>query len=284
MSYLSIGLPIRNEEEFLDKTLSLLLDQSFKDFEIIISDNVSEDKTSEIYQKFNDKRIKIYKQSTKLTSFENFNFTVQASKSKYFMWNSGHDFRSKNFLKEVINFLDKNNDYVGCCGDFKSNLDNKIDLFKYYSFDNLNINERLNFFKKIEYNYFVYSIFRTDKLKKTSLMTDVNGGDLNLIYELSFLGKLKRLKTNELTFMNIKENTIGNWNDYFKKHLLINNYKFWDIFKNRLRDFNKLLHKNDINFSERIKYQKFFILELIKSFFLIFFYESKSWLKKKILP
>ena len=237
MSYLSIGLPICNEEEFLDKTLSFLLDQSFKDFEIIISDNVSEDKTSAIYQKFNDKRIKIYKQSTKLTSFENFNFTVEASKSKYFMWNSGHDFRSKNFLKEVINFLDKNNDYVGCCGDFKSNLDNKIDLFKYYSFDNLNINERLNFFKKIEYNYFVYSIFRTDKLKKTSLMTDVNGGDLNLIYELSFLGKLKRLKTNELTFMNIKEDTIGNWNDYFKKHLLINNYKFCDTFKNRLRDF-----------------------------------------------
>lgn len=45
----SILLPIRNEERWLAQTLKSIQDQDFTDFEVLISDNASTDKTSEIY-------------------------------------------------------------------------------------------------------------------------------------------------------------------------------------------------------------------------------------------
>ena len=56
----SIGLPVYNGEEFIVKKIESILSQTFKDFELIISDNNSTDKTAEICKKFEliDKRIK----------------------------------------------------------------------------------------------------------------------------------------------------------------------------------------------------------------------------------
>lgn len=43
----SIGLPVYNAEKFIQRKLDSLLEQSFTDFELIISDNASSDKTKE---------------------------------------------------------------------------------------------------------------------------------------------------------------------------------------------------------------------------------------------
>jgi GT2 family glycosyltransferase len=45
---LSIGLPVYNAEEFLPQALDCLLAQTFRNFEIIISDNASTDRTPQI--------------------------------------------------------------------------------------------------------------------------------------------------------------------------------------------------------------------------------------------
>src|SRR5262245_47250916 len=45
---LSIGIPVYNGENFLAQTLDSLLAQTFRDFEIVISDNASTDRTPEI--------------------------------------------------------------------------------------------------------------------------------------------------------------------------------------------------------------------------------------------
>ncbi len=45
---LSIGLPVYNGEKYLAESLDALLDQSYEDFELIISDNASTDGTTAI--------------------------------------------------------------------------------------------------------------------------------------------------------------------------------------------------------------------------------------------
>ena len=45
---LSIGLPVHNGERFLAQALDCLLTQTFRDFEIIIGDNASSDRTPQI--------------------------------------------------------------------------------------------------------------------------------------------------------------------------------------------------------------------------------------------
>ncbi|MCK4892210.1 MAG: glycosyltransferase [Candidatus Pacebacteria bacterium] len=49
---LSIIIPTRNEEVYLPKLLKSIRKQTFQDYEIIVADNKSEDKTSEIAKKY----------------------------------------------------------------------------------------------------------------------------------------------------------------------------------------------------------------------------------------
>ena len=85
---LSIGLPVFNGEKFLQKCLDSLLEQTFENFEIIISDNASTDTTQNICQKYSekDKRIRYIRQEKNIGLLPNFNFVLEQSNNKFFMW------------------------------------------------------------------------------------------------------------------------------------------------------------------------------------------------------
>ena len=70
----SIGLPTRNGEKSIKKSVESLLSQSFKDFELIISDNASLDHTEKICKRFakRDKRIIGHSKRKDLFSFSYF--------------------------------------------------------------------------------------------------------------------------------------------------------------------------------------------------------------------
>lgn len=55
----SIILPARNEEEFISKCLDSLIDQDYKNYEIIVIDDSSEDKTQKIIYKYAEKYSKV---------------------------------------------------------------------------------------------------------------------------------------------------------------------------------------------------------------------------------
>ena len=60
---LSIGLPVYNGENFLGAAIESLLGQDFEDFELIISDNASQDGTAEMCERYaaGDKRVRYYR-------------------------------------------------------------------------------------------------------------------------------------------------------------------------------------------------------------------------------
>lgn len=55
----SIILPVYNGEEYIEQSINSVLDQTYQNFELIIVDNNSTDKTISIIQKFSDKRINL---------------------------------------------------------------------------------------------------------------------------------------------------------------------------------------------------------------------------------
>lgn len=63
---LSIGIPTYNGVKWLKPTLESILNQSFTDFEVVISDDCSTDKTIELIKSFKDKRIKLYRNEENL--------------------------------------------------------------------------------------------------------------------------------------------------------------------------------------------------------------------------
>lgn len=104
---ISIGMPLYNAELFIRKSLDSILEQTFRDFELIISDNASTDSTSVICEEYSkkDKRIRYIRQKKNMGVFWNFNFVLQEAKYDYFVWIAHDDFWHPDFLKKNIEIL-----------------------------------------------------------------------------------------------------------------------------------------------------------------------------------
>ena len=83
MSYstpkISIGIPVYNGEKFIRKCIESVLQQTNRNFELIISDNASTDSTPEICKEFlnKDDRISFERQDKNMGGCWNFNFLLQ---------------------------------------------------------------------------------------------------------------------------------------------------------------------------------------------------------------
>lgn len=106
----SILLPIRNEERWLAQTLKSIQDQDFADFEVLISDNASTDKTAEIYTPVieADPRFRLFKHDHDIGAFNNFTFALTMASGEYILFAGGHDLFSRNYITALKSKLDTN--------------------------------------------------------------------------------------------------------------------------------------------------------------------------------
>ena len=104
----SVGMPVFNGEKTLSAAISSILDQSFDDFELIISDNASTDRTAQICQEFMDfdDRIKYRRQPNNIGPVNNFQFVLDQAIGDYFLWAAADDRREKNALALSVQVLD----------------------------------------------------------------------------------------------------------------------------------------------------------------------------------
>jgi glycosyltransferase involved in cell wall biosynthesis len=103
----SIGLPVYNGEDYLHLALDLLLTQDYENFELIISDNASTDRTPEICQEYvaKDSRIRYIRQPENRGSTANFNVLLTEARGDYFMWAATDDLWDKSFIKTLLHAL-----------------------------------------------------------------------------------------------------------------------------------------------------------------------------------
>lgn len=170
----SIGVPVYNGEASLRSALDSILQQSFTDFELIISDNASTDGTKAICQEYasKDQRIRYIRQSENIGAMLNFKFVLDQAQAPYFMWAACDDVRSPDFLEENIRFLDEHIDYVAStspnCFDGQDPTSAKLVTFSLTD----NIEER---FHKFLANCWrshgiFYSVVRTEVLRGCHLV------------------------------------------------------------------------------------------------------------------
>ena len=60
MPFFSIIIPLYNKEKFIENTIQSALNQTFLDFELIVVNDGSTDRSLELVKAFKDQRIKIY--------------------------------------------------------------------------------------------------------------------------------------------------------------------------------------------------------------------------------
>ncbi|HEY0297090.1 MAG TPA: glycosyltransferase [Bordetella sp.] len=113
-----VGVPVYNEERFIEQTVLSLKRQNADGVGFLISDNGSTDKTLELIRDLagDDERFQIFQQAQNVGALENFKFVLSHSHSEYFMWLGAHDYLSDNYLASAIACLDDAPDIAMACG------------------------------------------------------------------------------------------------------------------------------------------------------------------------
>ena len=186
----SIGMPVYNAEKYIKVALELILSQTFSNFELIISDNASNDATEAICREYasKDLRIRYIRQTENRGPENNFHFVLEEARNEYFMWTSHDDLWTKDYLESAISMLqsDKTIDFIFPIFELRSirlRICKKFDkeIFKFV--DSSVRKTRVLSFLALHHNShkcnIVHSVFRSEFLKKVSVVQRIgNDGAL----------------------------------------------------------------------------------------------------------
>ncbi|WNZ29229.1 MAG: glycosyltransferase family 2 protein [Candidatus Bathyarchaeota archaeon] len=192
---LSIGMPVYNGENYLEKTIKSILSQKYADFELIISDNASTDNTPKICCEYakRDKRIFYCRSEKKHGAAWNFNNAFKLSSGYYFKWSAHDDLHHPDHLLKCVQVLDDNPSVVLCYSKIGviDQHGTRIGTYDYCA--RLNSDNPQKRFREILDKRPFFSIFGVMKrsaLQKTPLLAGYIGSDWNLLAELSLAGQM----------------------------------------------------------------------------------------------
>lgn len=99
----TIGVPVRNGERHVAQALDALLAQTFQDFEIVIADNASTDRTYEVCEQYTrDPRVRLTRNERNVGAAGNFGLVLSRARGRYFMWAAADDRWRPDFLPTLL--------------------------------------------------------------------------------------------------------------------------------------------------------------------------------------
>ncbi len=106
----SIGMPTYNRANLIKRALDSLLSQTYKNIELIISDDGSTDDTEKVCQEYvaRDLRVRYIRHPKNIGHVVNFEFVMREAKGDYFMWAADDDHWDKTFIEKLLSALQKN--------------------------------------------------------------------------------------------------------------------------------------------------------------------------------
>ncbi|HEY2434201.1 MAG TPA: glycosyltransferase family 2 protein [Vicinamibacterales bacterium] len=191
----SIGLPVYNGERFLDRALTCLRSQTFREFELVISDNGSTDETAAICARHaaEDGRIRYLREETNRGASWNFNNVVRGSTADYFMWAAHDDLWHETYVARCVELLDARPDIVHCYAGGVSIDEHDRPLRNLRFGPDLTCDsqsERLRrYFSNPTAFHSLFGLIRRSALGFTDLMPNCFAGDVIFLAQLSLVGR-----------------------------------------------------------------------------------------------
>lgn len=196
----SLGLPVYNGENFLEEAVRALLAQSWRDFELIICDNASADRTEAICRRLaeGDSRIRYLRSDRNLGAAANYNRCFALAAGRYFKWCAHDDVCLPDYLSRCVALLDAHPEAVlayprtiiiDAAGRPVGPYRDAIDL------DAPSPAKRLFglFTREAGECNAVFGLIRVEALRKTGLIGNYVASDENLLAELALLGALRQV-------------------------------------------------------------------------------------------
>ena len=105
---ISIIVPIYNAEKYLNKCIDSIINQTKKELEIILINDGSTDNSETIIKKYDDKRIKYFKNKNQGIG-KTRNFGIDKATGKYIMFLDSDDFFELDMVSNLIQKIDETN-------------------------------------------------------------------------------------------------------------------------------------------------------------------------------
>ena len=104
----SVGVPVRNGVQYLQRTLDDLLGQTMEDLEVVVCDNGSTDGTPALLEEISrrDGRVRVHRNAVDLGPAANYDATLRQSRADLFCWSAADDRHDPDFLARTVAALD----------------------------------------------------------------------------------------------------------------------------------------------------------------------------------
>jgi glycosyltransferase involved in cell wall biosynthesis len=195
----SVGIPAYNSERHLHEAIESILAQTFRDFELIISDNASTDATAAICESYakQDLRVRYVHQPSNIGAPRNYTFLVGCARGRYFKWSSANDTCEPSMLERCVDILDGDSSVVLCYGATRFIDANGQPIQVYrgdFSVGDACPRDRYTTLRRHRgLNNAQNGVIRLHALKRTRLVRPYIASDLAMMAELALLGKFHLL-------------------------------------------------------------------------------------------
>ena len=197
---LAVGMPVYNGAQWLQESIEKILSQRFTDFELLISDNASDDDTELICSRFarEDPRVRYRRLESNQGVFRNHNDVFDLTSSKYFKWASCSDLCEPLFFQRCIELLEARDEVVLAYP--QSVIFSSLDPKGVVYYQNLTLEDdrpsaRIRmFYDWVGLNNAYYGIFRRSVLAKLMPCREARRFEQNLMAELSLYGKFVEVR------------------------------------------------------------------------------------------
>ncbi len=196
---ISVGIPVYNGAQLLPRALDALLGQDIEDFEVVISDNASTDRTEEVCARYAalDPRIRYYRNAENEGLARNFNRVFERARGEYFKWASHDDWVAPSFLRECAEALDADPASVLCAPSVVIVDGTGRRVGDWHPVTDLRAPEAWVRMHRLLWSlgepHALYGLMRASALRKTRLLGGFLGADRVLLAELCLLGGIHQL-------------------------------------------------------------------------------------------
>jgi len=179
-SKISVIMSSYNHEKFICEAIKSVLNQSFQDFEFLIIDDNSSDKTFEVINSFKDSRVKIFKNDKNLGMVVNTNYLISKAKGEFIAIINSDDFWEPTKLQKQFDFLNKNPNY-GACFSLANIVNENGKAIKN------NIQDSLKYLDLDRFGFLNYFFYNNNPLCYPSVLISKKVFDKNIFFNPTYL-------------------------------------------------------------------------------------------------
>jgi glycosyltransferase involved in cell wall biosynthesis len=189
-------MPVYQADDYLELAIESILLQDYSDFELVISDNGSSDKTVPIAKSYarKDERVKVFTSEVNHGAAWNFNRVLSIAEGHYFKWAGHDDILLQGFFTKCIDLLDDAGSDVQLCypkssiinadGEVTRDYEDRMDLRQELASDRLR-----HYFINCRLVNFVFGIWRTQALRTAGGLPTYAHGDRVLLAKAAMNGR-----------------------------------------------------------------------------------------------